>query len=218
MRITGITIYMLIRSPFLGGCALAIVPVVAVVNKFYGDWLGKNAVQVQSALAEANSVCQEAFACARTVVAFAAEEHEHDKYVARINRHYDLNIQQLFMTGVYYMAVSTFLINTCVQAALLYIGSILIHEGRISSEVLLAFMLYQGQLQVRERGTTNLSTRGLVVLCLFGCRIEHWRWFTICSSHNSPFLDHVVRFSLSLSHTHTHTHTNTFTIQWVNPE
>ena len=48
------------------------------------------------------------------------------------------------------MAVSTFLINTCVQAALLFIGSVLIMEGRLSSEVLLAFMLYQGQLQVRS--------------------------------------------------------------------
>lgn len=53
------------------------------------------------------------------------------------------------MTGVYYMAISTFLINTCVQAALLLIGTALIEHGWLTPEILLAFMLYQGQLQVR---------------------------------------------------------------------
>jgi ABC-type multidrug transport system fused ATPase/permease subunit len=51
------------------------------------------------------------------------------------------------MTGLYYMLVSTFLINTVVQSLLLLIGTALIRHGRLTSEVLLAFMLYQGQLQ-----------------------------------------------------------------------
>jgi len=32
-----------------------VVPVVAAVNKWYGDWLHRNAVEVQNALAGANS-------------------------------------------------------------------------------------------------------------------------------------------------------------------
>lgn len=147
VRITGIAIYMLIRCPTLGGCALGIVPVVAVVNKLYGNWLRKNAIQVQDALAQANSVAQEAFSCVRTVIAFAAEEFEQRKYADRIDEHYRLNVLQLMMTGIYYMLVSTFLINTVVQSALLLIGTMLIREGRLTSEILLAFMLYQGQLQ-----------------------------------------------------------------------
>jgi hypothetical protein len=46
------------------------------------------------------------------------------------------------------MAVSTFLINTVVQATLLFIGTALIERGKLTGEILLAFMLYQGQLQV----------------------------------------------------------------------
>lgn len=147
VRITGIAIYMLVRCPTLGGCALAIVPVVAVVNKLYGNWLRKNAMQVQDALAQANSAAQEALSCVRTVIAFAAEDSEVRKYSERIDEHYRLNILQLMMTGIYYMVVSTFLINTVVQSALLLIGVELIREGRLTSEILLAFMLYQGQLQ-----------------------------------------------------------------------
>ena len=140
---------MMVRSPTLGLCAVSIVPVVGVVNKKYGDWLNKNAKAVQTALAEANSTAQEAFSCIRTVIAFASEDQESEKYGKKIEEYYRLNIKQLYMTGFYYMIISTFLINTCVKAALLYIGTMLIQQGNISAEVLLAFMLYQGSLQVR---------------------------------------------------------------------
>jgi ABC-type multidrug transport system fused ATPase/permease subunit len=86
---------MLIRSPLLGSCALCIVPVVAVVNKKYGDWLRKNAIAVQTALAQANSTAQEALACIRTVVSFAAEGFEHKKYSEKIDIQYRLNIRQV---------------------------------------------------------------------------------------------------------------------------
>ena len=39
------------------------------------------------------------------------------------------------------MVVSTFLINTCVQSALLLIGSVFVEEGKLTPEVLLAFMV-----------------------------------------------------------------------------
>ena len=147
VRITGIVSYMLIRCPFLGGCALTIIPAVALVNKVYGNWLNKNARQVQDALAAANHVAQETFSCVRTVIAFASETQEYEKYREKIDHQYRLNVRQLYISGVYYMVISTFLINTVVQAALLFIGTALIEKGKLTGEVLLAFMLYQGQLQ-----------------------------------------------------------------------
>jgi ABC-type multidrug transport system fused ATPase/permease subunit len=123
------------------------IPVVAIVNKYYGTWLGRNAQKVQDSLAEANSVAQETFSCARTVIAFASEDLEYTKYVEKIDRQYQLNVRQTYMSGIYYMFVSTFLINTVVQGSLLLFGSHLIKQGKLTGEVLLAFMLYQGQLQ-----------------------------------------------------------------------
>ena len=49
------------------------------------------------------------------------------------------------------MFVSTFLINTVVQSVLLLFGAHLIQHHRLKADVLLAFMLYQGQLQVSLR-------------------------------------------------------------------
>lgn len=147
VRITGITAYMLLRSPKLGACAISIVPLVAIVNKYYGNWLSKNAAKVQDSLAAANAVAQEALGCIRTVVAFTSEDSEYKKYKERIDEQYRLNIRQTYIQGVYYMFVSTFLINTIVQGTLLMVGSYMIQRGTLTSEILLAFMLYQGQLQ-----------------------------------------------------------------------
>lgn len=147
VRITGIVSYMLIRCPILAGCAITVIPIVAVVNKIYGNWLNKNAQEVQNALAAANHVAHETFSCIRTVVAFASERQEYKKYKECIDHQYRLNVRQIYISGVYYMVISTFLINTVVQATLLIIGTALIQHGKLTGEILLAFMLYQGQLQ-----------------------------------------------------------------------
>jgi ABC-type multidrug transport system fused ATPase/permease subunit len=109
--------------------------------------LSKNASAVQEALAQANAVAQEALIHIRTVIAFAAEDDEQRRYDEKIGDQYQLNVKQLFMQSVYYMAISTFLINTVVQSALLWIGAYMIERQQLTAEVLLAFMLYQGQLQ-----------------------------------------------------------------------
>ena len=115
VRITGISIYMIIRSPALGGCTLAIVPVVGIINKVYGDWLGKNAEKVQTALAKSTACAHESLSCIKTVITLGCEEHESKKYNTQIERLYDLSMKQLIVSGIYFMGVSTFLINTCVQ-------------------------------------------------------------------------------------------------------
>ena len=158
VRIIGVVTYMMVRSPTLGLCAVSIVPVVGIINKKYGDWLSRNAKAVQNALADANSTAQEAFSLIRTVIAFASEDKETEKYSSKIEEYYHLNMKQLYMTGFYYMIVSTFLINTLVKAALLYIGTVLIQQGRITPEILLAFMLYQGSLQNETQNLLNSYT------------------------------------------------------------
>ena len=45
------------------------------------------------------------------------------------------------------MVVNTFLVNTVLQAALLYYGARLCLKEGLHPRVLIAFMLYQGQLQ-----------------------------------------------------------------------
>ena len=95
VRITGITTYMMIRSPKLGACALSIIPLVAMVNKHYGTWLSQNAQRVQDALSEASSVAQESLACVRTVIAFAGETLAVHSYKEKVDKQYRLSVRQV---------------------------------------------------------------------------------------------------------------------------
>jgi ABC-type multidrug transport system fused ATPase/permease subunit len=145
VRIVGITAYMLWRSPILAGCALCIIPVVATINKFYGDWLRTNAVGVQDALAEANCVAQEALSNVRTVIAFVAEDIECKRYESRIDVQFQLNLKQLYMTALYYMGTRYQMRYFCVA-----------DETTVSHHILTCFSMYR---QPSARFSSILSSR-----------------------------------------------------------
>ena len=147
---------MLVRCPTLGICTVSIVPLVAILNRIYGNWLQENAKSVQDSLAKANSIAQDALSCIRTVIAFASEDLEYGKYYAQMEDNFKLEIHQLIAQGLYYMIVSNFLMNAVVVSSLLFIGMILIQRGQLTADILLAFMLYQGSLQVNIIQIGNL--------------------------------------------------------------
>jgi ATP-binding cassette, subfamily B (MDR/TAP), member 9 len=138
----------MVRSWRLGLLALGIIPITAVINFYYGRFLHHNQVKVQNALADANHVANEVVGAIRTVFSFATEPMEHGRYKMQIDGYYGLNVRQIFVTAIYFGVCNTFLINTVVQAALLGYGAFLAKDPTIALEpkVLLAVMLYQGQL------------------------------------------------------------------------
>ena len=147
VRIGGIMTYMFLREWRLALAACTAIPFIALVNRHYGRWLHDNAQQVQSALAEVNSVAQETLSSIRTVFSFANEGHEVARFSERIEILFRLNVRQLFLQSIYYMVIATFLVNCVVQAGLLAYGSRLVFAGQMETSALIAFMLYQGQLQ-----------------------------------------------------------------------
>ena len=80
VRIGGIMGYMFIFEPRLALVAVSIIPVVAGINKCYGEWLNKNMKAVQESLAQANSIAHEAVGSFRTVYSFAQEHRETERY------------------------------------------------------------------------------------------------------------------------------------------
>lgn len=140
VRIGGTIAYMLVRSWQLGLLALTIIPITAYINRYYAAFLQTNQKQVQSALANANVVATECVSSIRTVRSFAMEDGEHSRYAKHIGQHFRLMRRQIYLTSLYYMFCNTFLINTCVQASLLAFGTYLVHDGRLNTNVLLAFM------------------------------------------------------------------------------
>ena len=158
VRIGGIAAYMLWAEWRLALVAFAIVPICAAVGKCYGDWLQHNAKMVQTSLADANSTATEALSNVRTVVLCGTEKSVLQAYTSASERYYTLNVRQTAMQAGYFMVVNTFLVSTVLQASLLLYGSHLcLHEG-MHPQVLIAFMLYQGQLQEYTANLVNSLT------------------------------------------------------------
>ena len=118
----------------------------------------KNATATQDSLAAANHVALEAIGSIRTVVSFANETHEIKRYDSALGRWYALCNRQAVVTGVYFSVIYSFLSQLLVPVALLVYGSHLVMSGRMHPERLIAFMLYQGQLQEYVSNLLNAFT------------------------------------------------------------
>jgi len=159
VRIGGVAGYMFVCSWRLALLSCTMIPANALLNRFYGDWLHKNAKRSQDALAESNATAQEAIAGIRTVKAFAKERFELARYAKSVQRYYELGILQCVITSTYYMVVSTFLMNCLVQAALLAYGSFLVWAGVMPVDSVVSFMLYRSQLQEWVNNLLNSYTQ-----------------------------------------------------------
>ena len=158
VRVTGIAVYLMLQNWRLGLVACAIIPITTAANRIYGEWMTKNATATQDSLAAANHVALEAIGSIRTVVSFANETHEIKRYDSALGRWYALCNRQAVVTGVYFSVIYSFLSQLLVPVALLVYGSHLVMSGRMHPERLIAFMLYQGQLQEYVSNLLNAFT------------------------------------------------------------
>ena len=157
VRVGGIAVYLCVQNLRLGLLACAIIPFTAAANRVYGEWMTKNAAAVQDSLATANHVAQEAIASVRTVASFANEGHECRRYDGALKRWYKLCNRQAVVTGLYFSVIYSFLSQLVVPTSLLVYGSYLVFHG-MHPEKLVAFMLYQGQLQEYVNNLLNAFT------------------------------------------------------------
>ena len=83
------------RSPILAVCALASVPIIAIMNKFYADWLRRTTVDVQNAVAEANKMSLEAFSKVKMDLSVSSLNNERNKYFQANENLYRTNLNQV---------------------------------------------------------------------------------------------------------------------------
>lgn len=158
VRVGGIAGYMFYCSPRLALLSCSLIPANALFNRFYAEWMHKNAKRSQSALAASNACALEAIANVQIVKSFAKESYEEQKYANTVQRYYELGILQGIVRSSYYMVVATFLMNCVVQASLVGYGAALCFRGAMASESLVAFMLYRSQLQDQVNAILNSYT------------------------------------------------------------
>jgi ABC-type multidrug transport system fused ATPase/permease subunit len=146
VRVIGISGYLMLVSWRLALVAYAIIPVIAVINKLYGNFLHSNSQKVQSAMASANSTAQEAIANARTVVSLSQQPFEVNRYRSFVDSHFRLCLLQGALDGAYFAIISSLLMQTLLAGSLLVYGVQLVLNGTISGDNLIAVTYFQGQL------------------------------------------------------------------------
>ena len=124
-----------------------IIPLMAGANRLYSKLLRKNAIKVQDSLAKANAVAQEVLSCFSVVFSFANESYEYKRYDKEVQENFRLNVKQAIIDGVYYMFVSTFLMNTVVRVVVFGYGTYLFFNGEIDFEKLSRFVFFLDMLQ-----------------------------------------------------------------------
>jgi ABC-type bacteriocin/lantibiotic exporter with double-glycine peptidase domain len=105
------------RSPVLAACALASVPIIAVMNKFYADWLRRNTIDVQNAVAEANKMSLDAFSKVKTDLSITSLNNERKKYFQANDHLYRTNLSQVctFVLNSSSNTISTVLFTTHIE-------------------------------------------------------------------------------------------------------
>ncbi|KAG7669825.1 hypothetical protein Ndes2437B_g06013 [Nannochloris sp. 'desiccata'] len=120
------------------------VPIVIAICKVYGGFYRKMSKKVQSELAAANSVAEEALGTMSTVKAHAAEGSTQAAYADKLHRFYTLQKKEAAAYAAY-MATNTFLSAAVVAGVLFYGGSLVLSKA-MSAGALVSFMLYQQSL------------------------------------------------------------------------
>ncbi|PRW60050.1 ATP-binding cassette sub-family B member 9 [Chlorella sorokiniana] len=139
-----VLVFMFSASWRLTVVTFVMIPVVLVICKVYGAYYRRLSKKVQTELAEANSVAEEALSSMTTVKAHAAEDSTMAAYAARLLRFYHLQRREAIAYGLY-MSTNTFL-SAAVVAATLFYGGTLVLAGAMSAGALVSFMLFQQSL------------------------------------------------------------------------
>lgn len=136
--------FMLDASWRLTIVTFVLVPMIVGITKVYGGFYRKLSKKVQSALAEANGVAEEAISSMTTVKAHAAEQGACAAYAAKLAEYFALLTKEALAYAAYASAY-TFL-PSAVSAVVLFYGGTLVLHGHMSAGALVSFMLYQSSL------------------------------------------------------------------------
>ncbi|KAL3138200.1 hypothetical protein ABBQ38_005424 [Trebouxia sp. C0009 RCD-2024] len=139
-----VLVFMFAASWRLTVVTFIIIPVILAICKLYGQYYRMLAKQVQTELAQANSVADEALATMTTVRAHAADDSARAAYAVKLAKFYTLQRKEAIAYGAY-ACTNTFL-PTAVAAVVLYYGGNLVLQGHMSAGALVSFMLYQQSL------------------------------------------------------------------------
>ena len=138
--LTGGIAIIAVTNPRLTLTMLAVVPLVILGATYYGRYVRRLSTRVQDKLADATSVLEETLSAIRIVQSFVREDYERGRYRERIYDSLRLAIQRAVASGGF-VAFIIFVVYSGI-VVVLWFGSRMVLQGKISAGQLIAFVLY----------------------------------------------------------------------------
>ncbi|KAK5965742.1 ABC tran and ABC membrane domain containing prote in [Trichostrongylus colubriformis] len=152
VMLVGSMIFMMTLSWRLSLITFILVPIIFVASKIFGSYYDILSERTQNAVADSNDVAEEVLSTMRTVRSFACEEVEGDRFYMKLTK--TLNVTKTkAIAYVGFLWVSE-LFQTFIIVAVMWYGGHLVLSGKMKSDLLVSFLLYQMQLceNLRQMG------------------------------------------------------------------
>ncbi|XP_069611814.1 ABC-type oligopeptide transporter ABCB9 isoform X1 [Ranitomeya imitator] len=141
VKAVGVIVFMFSLSWQLSLLTFLGFPIIVLVSRVYGRYYKKLAIEVQTALAKANSTAEETISAIKTVRSFANEETEAIVYSEKLQQVYSLYRKDAIAYAYYVW--STGFTQLVLQISILYYGGHLVISGQTTSGNLISFVIYE---------------------------------------------------------------------------
>eukprot|EP01133_Synstelium_polycarpum_P003651 gene3651-4194_t len=156
-QIVGGVLSLFFISPKLSAAMLTILPTMVGIGTLYAGWLKKLSLRAQAAQAQSTVVAEEAMGNIRTVVAFANESLESDKFASRNKASLDLATESGIQIGIF-QGVTSMALNA-VSLLVYWYGGTLVSNGDMTSGQLTSFILHTMTMQASFSQLSMLFTQ-----------------------------------------------------------
>ena len=140
VQILGGVSYLFVLNWKLSLLMIAVIPVMSISAKCYGNYLRKLARKTQDALAEATDVASESIGNVRTVRGFAREARQMALYGAAVQESYEYGARVSKGYGLFIGFMST--VGGGSLISILYYGGSMVLDGDMTPGVLTSYLLY----------------------------------------------------------------------------
>ncbi|XP_056391492.1 ABC-type oligopeptide transporter ABCB9 isoform X2 [Hyla sarda] len=141
VKAVGVIVFMFSLSWQLSLLTFLGFPIIMLVSRVYGKYYKKLAIEVQTALAKANSTAEETISAIKTVRSFANEDTEANVYSEKLQQVYFLYKKEAI--AYTYYVWSTGFTQLVLQISILYYGGHLVISGQTTSGNLISFVIYE---------------------------------------------------------------------------
>ncbi len=152
----GMLIIMWRFDPLLTLLALAVVPALWIVIKYYGERIGQTSVEFHDSESKLSTLIQETLTAIRTVQAFVREEDERRRFEDDTGRSVEANLR--LMREQIMVGFIAGLITAAGTVAIIWVGGERALNGHLSVGELIVFITYVGMLYTPMATLSGLAT------------------------------------------------------------